>query len=175
MAVTISPPARLSPQPLRHEDAAKTKERTPFMKTQKISRLAALAVGALLAFTPSLQAQEKPERPNRSERPEGGPRGGQRGEMLKDMVAQLNLSADQKAKLQEAIKAQRETMRDLSPEERRAQMPENRKAMDAKIKEILTAEQYAKWEKFKAENRPGGPTGPGPRRGGPKGEKPPKN
>jgi Spy/CpxP family protein refolding chaperone len=150
------------------------------MKMHKISLLAALAAGALIALTPNLRAADKPERPNRPERPEAGPRGGQRGDMLKEMVEKLDLTADQKSKLQEALNAQREEradLRDATPEERRAKMQENRKAMDAKIKGILTAEQYAKWEKFREENRPGRPNGPGKRRapGGPDGEKPAKN
>lgn len=129
------------------------------MKMQKITLLAALAAGALFAFTPALRAEDKPAKPA-GERPEGGPRGGQRGDQLKKMAEELNLTADQKAKLQEALKSQAENRKDLkdaTPEERRAAMKESREKMDAKFKEILTAEQYAKWEKLRQENRPGGP------------------
>jgi Spy/CpxP family protein refolding chaperone len=112
----------------------------------------------LIAFTPTLRAEDKPARPERTERPGGGP--GQRGDMLKKMAEELNLTDDQKAKLQEVFKAQREAMKDLSPEERREKMKESREAMNAKLKEILTAEQYAKWEKIRDERRPGGPGGP---------------
>jgi Spy/CpxP family protein refolding chaperone len=141
------------------------------MKMPKFSLLAALAAGALLAFTPNLRAQDAPAKSNRPERPEGGPRGGQRGDMLKEMAEKLNLTAEQKTKLQEAMKAQRETMKDATPEARREKAKENRKAMDAKIKEILTAEQYTKWEKIREENRPGGPGAPDRK---PPGEKPVK-
>jgi periplasmic protein CpxP/Spy len=127
------------------------------MKLHKISLLAALATGVLFALTPSLRAEDKPAKPAH---PEAGPRGGPRGEMLKEMGEKLNLTADQKAKLQEAFKSQREAMKDLTPEERREKMKENRKTTDAKIKEILTPEQYAQWEKMKQENRPAG--GPKP-------------
>ncbi len=126
------------------------------MKTSQIKLLAALAAGALIAFAPNLRAADKPEKPNRPERSEAGPRGGQRGDRLKDMAEKLDLTADQKAKLQEAFKAEREGMKDLTPEERRAKMKETREALNAKFKEILTAEQYAKWEKIRQENRPGG-------------------
>ena len=131
------------------------------MKMHKVSLLAALAAGALIAFTPTLRAEDKPNRP---ERPEGGPRsagGGQRGDMLKEMAEKLGLSDEQKSKLQEVFKSQREAMKDLSPEERREKMKESREAMSAKIKAILTTEQYAKWEKIRDERRPGGPGGPG--------------
>ena len=135
------------------------------MKMHKISRRAAVAAGALFALTPSLRAEDKPAKAPKAERPEGGPRGGQRGDMLKEMAEKLNLTAEQKTKLQEAFKAQRENRKDLkdaTPEERRAAMKEAREAMDAKIKEILTPEQYAKWEKIRQENRPGGPGGKRP-------------
>lgn len=133
----------------------------------KVSLLVALAAGALIAFSPTLRAEDKPARPERSERPGGGP--GQRGDMLKKMAEELGLSEEQKTKLQEVFKSQREAMKDLSPEERREKMKESRDAMSAKVKEILTAEQYAKWEKIRDERRPGGPSGPG-NEGGP-GEK----
>lgn len=139
------------------------------MKMHKISLLAAVAAGALFALTPSLRAEDKPAKAPKAERPEGGPRGGQRMDMLKEMAEKLELTADQKAKLQEAFKAQRENRKDLkdaTPEERRAAMKEAREAMDAKIKEILTPEQYAKWEKIRQEKRPGGPGGPGGKRPG---------
>ena len=140
------------------------------MKMHKVSLLAALAAGALIAFTPTLRAEDKPARPERPERPGGGPGGpGQRGDMLKKMAEELGLSDEQKSKLQEVFKSQRESMKDLSPEERREKMKESRDAMSAKVKEILTAEQYAKWEKIRDERRPGGPGGPG-NEGGP-GEK----
>ena len=138
------------------------------MKMHKVSLLAALAAGALIAFTPTLRAEDKPARPERPERPGGGP--GQRGDMLKKMAEELSLTDDQKAKLQEVFKAQREAMKDLSPEERREKMKESREATNAKVKAILTAEQYAKWEKIRDERRPGGPgneNGPGEKRRGP--------
>jgi periplasmic protein CpxP/Spy len=141
------------------------------MKMPKISLLAALAAGALFALTPSLRAEDKPAKAPKAERPEGGPRGGQRGDMLKDMAEKLDLTADQKTKLQEAFKAQRENRKDLkdaTPEERRTAMKEAREAMDAKIKEILTPEQYTKWEKIRQENRPAAGNGPGAKRPGKK-------
>ena len=147
------------------------------MKMHKVSLLAALAAGALIAFTPTLRAEDKPERPNRPERPgggPGGPRGEQRGDMLKKVAEELGLSDEQKTKLQEVFKSQREAMKDLSPEDRREKMKESRDAMNAKLKEILTAEQYAKWEKIRAERGPGGPgngSGQGERREKPGGKK----
>lgn len=183
--VTIFNLRRLTYQPPRHEGAVKQKE-SPNMKMHKVSLLITLAAGALIAFTPTLRAEDKPDRPERPERPAGGPGGaggGQRGDMMKKMAEELSLSDEQKTKLQEVFKAQREAMKDLSPEERREKGKETREAMDAKVKAILTAEQYAKWEKIRQERRPGGPGneggagGAGENRRGPgaKGEKPAKN
>jgi len=135
------------------------KKEIQFMKMHKFTLLAALAAGTLIALTPTLRAEDKPNRPDRAERPAGGP--GQRGDMLKRMAEELGLTEEQKTKLQEAFKEQREANKDLSPEERREKMKETREAINAKIKAILTAEQYAKWEKIREERRPGGPGGPG--------------
>lgn len=139
------------------------------MKMHKISLLAALATGALIALTPNLQAQE-----NKPDRPGNGPRAGQRGEQVKERLAriseELKLTEDQKTKIESAMKEQAETMRglrDATPEERREKMQAARKAFDGKMKEILTADQYAKWEKTReqrgpaGEGRRGGPGGPG--------------
>jgi periplasmic protein CpxP/Spy len=145
------------------------------MKMHKVSLLAALAAGALLAVTPAVRAEDKPAQ---TERP-GGPRPGQPGERIKKIAEELNLTPEQRTKLEAAMKEQRDAAqgaKDLTPEERRAKMQENRKAMDAKIKAILTPEQYAKWEKLREQNRPAGPAGPGGEKPGakrraPKGEK----
>jgi len=137
------------------------------MKMHKLSLMAALVTGALIALTPALRAQD-----NKPNRPEGGPRAGQRGEMAKERLAklaeELNLTAEQKTKIEAALKAQAETirgLRDATPEVRREKMQAVRKEMEAKMKEILTAEQYAKWEKTRQQR---GPAGQG-RRGGPGG------
>ena len=138
------------------------------MKMQKFSFLAAVAAGALIAFTPTLQAQE-----NKPDRPAGGPRAAQRGdvkERLAKIAEDLQLTSDQKTKVEAAMKEQADTMRglrDATPEERREKMQAARKAFDGKMKETLTADQYAKWEKTREQRRPagegrrGGPGGPG--------------
>jgi periplasmic protein CpxP/Spy len=141
------------------------------MKMHKLSLMAALVAGAMIALAPAVRAQD-----NKPDRPEGGPKAGQgqRGEMVKERLAklaeELNLTADQKTKIEAALKAQAETMRglrDATPEERREKMQAARKEMDAKMKEILTAEQYTKWEKIReqrgqgGQGRRGGPGGPG--------------
>ena len=149
------------------------------MKMHKVGLLAALAAGVLIAFSPNLRAQE-----NKPDRPANGARAGQRGEQVKERLAkiseELKLTDDQKTKIEAAMKAQAETMRglrDATPEARREKMQAARKAFDGKMKEILTADQYAKWEKTREQRGPGGegrrsgPGGPG----GPRGDRPQKN
>lgn len=140
------------------------------MKMQKLSLMAALAAGALIALSPTLRAQD-----NKPTQPEAGPRAGQgqRGEMAKErldkMAEELNLTAEQKTKVEAVVKAQAEAMRglrDATPEVRREKMQAARKEMDGKMKEILTAEQYTKWEKTRQQRGPAGAGGQG-RRGGP--------
>lgn len=140
--------------------------------------MAALAVGALIVFSPLVRAADKPERP------EGRPPQGQRAEMAKERLAkmaeELKLTEEQKTKVAAAMKAQAETVRGLkeaTPEERKEKMKASRAEMEKKMKEILTPEQFTKWEKLRKEGGPGGPGKPG-RRGGPGGpgaEKPENN
>lgn len=152
------------------------------MKMHKFSLMAALVAGTLIALTPVLRAEDaKPDRPER------GQGQGQRGEAAKERMAklteELNLTADQQTKIQAAMKEQAETLRglrDAAPEERREKMQAARQEMNAKVKTILTADQYAKWEKIREQRGPGGPGGEGKRGGpggpgGPRGDKPAKN
>jgi len=136
------------------------------MKMHKVSLMAALAAGALI-LSSNLQAQE-----SKPDRPPGGPRAGQRGEQAKERLAkiseELKLTDDQKTKVEAAMKEQAETMRglrDATQEERREKMQAARKAFEGKMKEILTADQYTKWEKTREQRGPGGEG----RRGGPGG------
>ena len=145
---------------------------------KKVSLVAALAAGALIALSPLVRAEDKPERP------EGRPPAGQRGEMARERLAkmaeELKLTDEQKPKVAALMKEQAETMRglrDATQEERREKMKARRAEMETKMKEILTPEQFTKWEKLRKERGPGGPGGPG-RHGGPGGpgaEKPEKS
>jgi Spy/CpxP family protein refolding chaperone len=133
------------------------------MKIHKIGIIAALAA-AVLAFSPGLSAQEKDAK---RQRPPG-----QRGDMIKErltrMAEELKLTDAQKPKVEAALKEQIEKMRglrDAAPEERRTKVQALRVDLDKKMKEILTAEQYEKWQKTREqgrgprEGRPGGPRG----------------
>lgn len=143
------------------------------MKVIRCSLLTALTVAAILASTPELRAQETKETPKEAPKREGRPGGADFAKVRAEQLAkELSLKDDQKTKVEELFKAQGEKMRELrsaTPEERREKGKTMREEMDKKMKEILTAEQYAKWEKNRAQGR--GPGGPGVPRGEKKKEK----
>ena len=128
------------------------------MKMQKVSLMAALAAGALIALSPLVRAEDKPAPP------EGRPPQGQHGEMAKERIAkmaeELKLTDEQKTKVTALMKERAESMRgmkDATPEERKEKMKAGREEMQKKMKAILTPEQYTKWEKLRKEGGPGGP------------------
>ena len=97
-----------------------------------------------------------------------------------DMLAhRLNLTEDQKPKVREILDGQRKQMRDLwqnrdlSREDRMAKMRTIRDESNAKLKEVLTSEQFQKWQDMRPmmggpRRGPGGPPpgGPPPDNGG---------
>lgn len=91
-------------------------------------------------------------------------------------VKELGATDEQMAKIREAQKAQAEkgrALRDdttLSQEDRRAKMKEIRDGMTAKMKEILNADQFAKYEKQMEQRQMGRGEGrrPGPKPDGAK-------
>jgi len=141
------------------------------MRMTKITMLAALTAGAMLALSPALSAAEK-EGKQPEGRP-GGPRGGPA--MGARLAEELKLTDEQKTKVQDLMKGQagkRRALRDdsaLSDEQRREKVKAMMEDTNKKMKDILTAEQYEKWTKLREQGRGAG--GPGGRKGGPPGEK----
>jgi Spy/CpxP family protein refolding chaperone len=147
------------------------------MKPMRISLIAALIASVLVAYSPAASAEEVKDgnaAPKGEGRP-GGP-GGARGEAAKErlnkLAEELKLTDVQKTKVEAAMKEQQEKMRasrdpNATPEERKEKMKAGREEMSKKMKAILTAEQFAKWEKMPQGRGPGGPGRPG----GPGGEK----
>jgi Spy/CpxP family protein refolding chaperone len=112
----------------------------------------------VLAYSPALRAQEK----EKKDAPKREGRGG--GDFVKQRLdrlsEELKLTDEQKPKVEALLKAQAEKMRglrDATPEERQEKMKASRDEMGKKMKEILTAEQFAKYEKLPPPGRgPGG-------------------
>jgi len=151
------------------------------MKSTKTLFLAALAVGSLLAFGTVANAGDTTNNPP-STPPAGGPPGGpgMRGQAGFDRLAeQLNLTDDQKPKVQSIMKAQMEKIRDLrqdtslTPEDHKAKMKAIRENTVTQMKAVLTADQFQKWQAMQSQmrNRPPG----GGNAGGTPPAAPPKN
>lgn len=116
------------------------------MKIPKMS-LIALAAAGLLSLAPALQAQvatnPPPARRNFGRLPVE--------EQLKIWSDQLQLTEDQKPKVKAALEDNRKAMQDLrnlSPDDRRAKLQSIREDLTKKMKEILTAEQFKKYQEI---------------------------
>lgn len=99
-------------------------------------------------LTPAQLAQAQSFIQNRAV---GGRQKGQGGGPLRQVLAQLGLSEEQKKQLHENMKAlrdekksHRQEMQGLSPEERKARRPEMRQKMEAELAKVLTPEQMTK-------------------------------
>jgi Spy/CpxP family protein refolding chaperone len=143
------------------------------MKTTKFSAMVAITLAGLVTLAPMARAQDNksPDSKPKTDAPQR-PRGGNQKERLNKMAEDLGLNADQKDKFQAAMKEQADKRSELqkdtalSQEDRRTKMGEIRKNTTAKVKEILTPEQFEKWQKL---NQAGGQRGGGQRGGGRRG------
>ena len=163
------------------------------MKSTKM--IAMLAVGGLLALAPALLAADTNTPPPASTPPAGGPPaggppgGGMRrggfGFNIEQLTTNLSLTADQIPKVQAVLDDQRKKMTDLmqqgsslSQDDRRTQVQAIRADVTAKMKGILTDDQFAKYQKIRPTGgrRPGGGGGNGaPPAGAPPAGAPPQN
>src|SRR6185436_4224806 len=127
------------------------------MKITKIGLVAALVAGAMLVATPALKAQDNKDKK------------GKGAEMIKERLDKMNeelkLTAEQKPKVEAALKEQGEKMRalredtSLSQEDRREKFRGMREDLDKKMKGILTTEHYEKYEKMTPPGGAGGKKG----------------
>jgi Spy/CpxP family protein refolding chaperone len=146
------------------------------MKFNKTSIMAMIALGGLVTLSTIVNAEDqKPAGPAAGEHKRPGGPGGPGGEMRGKIAEELGLSEDQKAKMGEVMKEQApkyKALREdtsLSKEDKMAKAKAIREEGAAKIKGILTPEQFEKWQKMQQNRRgPGGPRGEGK----PPGEKP---
>lgn len=110
------------------------------MRNKTIIVAAALA----LAFTPLVKAADADAK---ARRPGAG---GAAGSRFGGGLEELNLTDEQKTKAQEIMQDSRskmEGLRDAAPEERREKFQKLQESVKAKMKEVLTKEQFEKWEK----------------------------
>jgi Spy/CpxP family protein refolding chaperone len=122
------------------------------MKANKTMLIAALAVGSLLVWSPALRAGDTNTPP--STPPAGAPPAGRPpGASFERMAEQLNLTADQKPKVQSIMDTHRQKMLDLrndtslSPEDRQAKRKAVAEDLAQQMKAVLTPEQFDAWQK----------------------------
>lgn len=126
------------------------------MKKPHIALLGALGLGAIFAFAPLANAADQQPPAARGQR---GIQGARNQEFMKKMAEELKLTDEQKKKIEETSKAQMAKMQklrqdtSLSQAERRAEMTKIREENTKKMKEILTKDQYEKYQKMLAEQR----------------------
>jgi len=131
------------------------------MKIIKFGYMTALVLGGLLACASVASAQDAKDE-KKGER-KGPPSVEQQMERMK---TELNLTSDQEPKVKAVLEdsaKKRAELRDAAPEDRREKGRALMEEQDKKLKEILTEEQYTKWQKLREQyrkNRPGGPGGP---------------
>jgi periplasmic protein CpxP/Spy len=117
--------------------------------------LAALAAGVLLAGSSALRAQDTNNTPPAGEHGPGMKSRG--GSSLEQLTKALDLTDDQKPKVKAALAEQMQKMNELrkdpdfaslSREDKMAKMKPIRDELTAKMKAVLTPEQFAKYQEM---------------------------
>lgn len=146
--------------------------------------IAALIAGSLFAGSIALLAQDSTNTPPAGGPPPGqrpgGMRGGMRAPTIEQLTTNLSLTADEIPKVQAVLDEQKKKIADLMADQsvqgqdRRTKMQEIRTEMTAKMKDILTDDQFAKYQKMMQRGRRGGPGGGAPGGGNPPPAAPPQ-
>jgi protein CpxP len=138
------------------------------MKLNKTLMIAALVASSIFAADYAVRAQDSTNTPAAGARPPGGP-GARGGRMNFDNIAtQLELTDDQKTKAKPIFTEMMQKMQDLRSDTsldqagRRTKMKDIRDDANTKLKEVLTDEQYTKWQKMSQGRRPAGGPGAAP-------------
>jgi periplasmic protein CpxP/Spy len=122
------------------------------------------AVAGALSFQPVARAADTNQPPQPVQPPSGGP--GAWRERMEQTARELNLTDDQKQKLQTIIRERLEKLRDmrqdntLSREEKLEKFKAMREEITGEVKNVLSPEQFEKW-KAKQGQLLGGAAGPG--------------
>lgn len=126
----------------------------------KQSLLVLVAAGAIAIAAPFVNAQDAPSSDQQAQpaQRQGGWHHGPQdpAQRTKELTKRLNLTADQQAKVQDALQSQHSQMESLhqdsslSQDDRRAKMMDIRKGTDAQIRGVLDATQQKKWDEMQA-------------------------
>jgi periplasmic protein CpxP/Spy len=115
---------------------------------KRLSLIAALALGGLLAFSTIAMAQDTGKDAKK------GKRGFSAEQRLERMSTELKLTDEQKPKVKTVLEESSKKMqglRDVPQDERRTKMQEIRDEENKKLKEILTPDQQEKYKKMQEE------------------------
>ncbi|HET9166848.1 MAG TPA: hypothetical protein VFP11_12695 [Candidatus Angelobacter sp.] len=117
----------------------------------KLMRLLALLAACLFAMAAGAQ-HNPPAQPGGDQKQGGHGHMSSSDDMMKDLTAKLNLTADQQTKIKPIMEEQhaqmRATMNDqsLSKEDKHAKMKSMHDSVHAKVREVLTDEQKPKFD-----------------------------
>jgi Spy/CpxP family protein refolding chaperone len=131
------------------------------MNLNRPTLIALAAVAGALTIQPVTRAADT----NVPAPPAPGNRLAGQGERMQEIARELNLTVEQKEKLQTVIRGQMEKVRDLRqdaslpPQEKREKLQAIREEITAEVKKVLTPEQFEKW-KAKQGQLAGGAGGP---------------
>ena len=116
---------------------------------KKISLIAALVLGGLVACCTLAHAQDTNSPDSSPKKEKGGKRGFMSPEQRLEMMStELSLTDAQKPKVKDVLEDTSKQMRDIPQDERREKGPAIREAGDKKLKEILTPDQWEKYQKM---------------------------
>jgi len=124
----------------------------------KLSLIAAMALGGLVVCSTLVSAQDATNAPDKK----GGKRGMSPDQMMERYTEQLSLTDEQKPKvkavLEDSGKKRREIFRDsaLDQTQKREKFQGTMEAQNKKMKEILTADQYKKYQEMNEKMKKGG-------------------
>jgi Spy/CpxP family protein refolding chaperone len=138
-------------------------ENTNFMKITKHTLMVLAAVVSTFSLQPLTRAADntEPARPAA-----GGDRLAALRERMQDTARELNLTAEQKEKLQTIIRDRMEKLRELrqdtslTPQEKREKFQAAREEITAEVKKVLTPEQFEKWKAKQGQLAGAGAEGP---------------
>lgn len=115
---------------------------------RKLSLVAAMALGGLIACSTLATAQDANKEAKK---------GGKRGPSLEQLSTALDLTAEQKPKVQAVLDETAKKRQELTQEERQGEKgKEIRDEANAKMKAILTPEQYTKYQAMRQGGKKGG-------------------
>ena len=113
---------------------------------KKISLIAALALGGLIACSTLVSAQDAPKDAKK----------GKRGPNIEQLSTQLDLTAEQKPKVKELLDDTAKKTQDLTQEDRRGEKGKAiRDEQSKKMKVILNPEQWTKYQEMNQRGKKG--------------------